>query len=501
MKTARGSMITAATLLGIRPITMIFDIILLRLLVPADFGLLAMAMILLNTTNLFTDMGMRQVVVQTRHDVKKVSQYAFIIVMVGSVLVNLLVIVFAGPLANLFGGGQPLVPIIIALSFIITIDGLWVVPDGLMRRNLRFKQLAMAQFISDLVGSITSIIFAYMGFGVWSLVIGSLTGKTLRGVMLWAYARPWSWLRPQGWDREVAESVVRFGAPTMGGGLMRYFATQWDTWYVGRVLGVTAVSFYSRSFDLTTRVSDMLSNTLFGQVLFPSYAKLQDEPSRLSRVYLKSTSLVLMLMIPVSLGLLVIAPLLVPVLLGEQWRPMIPVWQIFCVYSLTRPISTNSSPLFLAVGKPRNNMSASMVVIAIMVPLVVLLVGPYDILGAAVGVLIAYTAAMFFNIYQVDRILPGTARKTLLQSLPFLLAGGLMSAAILLAWSPAVALAGGENVLSLMLLIALGVLTYLVVVVIVQRPLMIELYELVISALGLDRRWPRLALHRPGPTE
>ena len=194
MKTARGSMITAATLLGIRPITMIFDIILLRLLVPADFGLLAMAMILLNTTNLFTDMGMRQVVVQTRHDVKKVSQYAFIIVMVGSVLVNLLVIVFAGPLANLFGGGQPLVPIIIALSFIITIDGLWVVPDGLMRRNLRFKQLAMAQFISDLVGSITSIIFAYMGFGVWSLVIGSLTGKTLRGVMLWAYARPWSWL-------------------------------------------------------------------------------------------------------------------------------------------------------------------------------------------------------------------------------------------------------------------------------------------------------------------
>ena len=156
-------MITAATLLGMRPITMIFDIILLRLLVPADFGLIAMAMILLNTTNLFTDMGMRQVVVQTRHDVKKVGQYAFIIVVVGSVLINLLVILFAGPLADLFGGGQRLVPIIIALSFLITIDGLWVVPDGIMRRNLRFKQMALAQFISDLIGSFTSIVFAYMG--------------------------------------------------------------------------------------------------------------------------------------------------------------------------------------------------------------------------------------------------------------------------------------------------------------------------------------------------
>jgi PST family polysaccharide transporter len=501
MKTARGSMITAATLLGMRPITMIFDIILLRLLVPADFGLIAMAMILLNTTNLFTDMGMRQVIVQTRHDVKKVSQYAFVIVVAGSVLVNILVVLFAGPLADLFGGGQPLVPIIIALSFLITIDGLWVVPDGLMRRNLRFKQMALAQFISDLIGSFTSIIFAYMGFGVWSLVIGSLTSKTLRGIMLWAYARPWFWLRPQGWDREVAESVVRFGAPTMSSGLLKYFATQWDTWFVGRALGVTAVSFYSRSFDLTTRVSDMLSNTLFGQVLFPSYAKLQDDPPRLTRVYLKSTSLVLMLMIPVSLGLLVTAPMLVPVLLGEQWRPMIPVWQVFCVYGLTRPISTNSSPLFLAVGKPRNNVSASLVVIALMVPLVVLLIGPYGILGAAFGVLVAYTAAMFFNVYQVERILPGSAVKTLLQSLPFLLAGGVMSAAILLAWTPIVALAGGENALALILLIALGALTYLAVVLIVQRPLMVELYELVISALGLDRRWPRLAPRRPRPTE
>jgi len=501
MKTARGSMITAATFLGMRPITMIFDILLLRLLAPEAFGLLAMAMLLVNTTNLFTDMGMRQAIVQSRHDIKKVSQYAFIIVVAGSMLVNGLVILLARPLANLFGGGEPLVPIIIGLSFLITIDGLWVVPDGLLRRNLRFKQLALSQFVSDLIGSFISIVLAYTGLGVWSLVIGSLAGKALRGLMLWFYARPWFWLRPQGWDREVAESVVRFGAPTMGGGLLRYFATQWDTWFVGRVLGVTAVSFYSRSFDLTTRVSDMLANNLFGQVLFPSYAKLQDDRPRLARVYLKSTSLVQMLMIPISLGMLVIAPLLIPVLLGDQWLPMIPVWQVFSAYVLTRPISTNSSPLFLAVGKPRNNMSAALVVIAVMVPLVVLLIEPYGILGAAVGVLVAYTVAMFFNVYQVERILPGTARKTALLVLPFLLAGGLMSAAILLAWDAVIALAGGENVLALLVLIGLGALTYMAVLLLIQRPLLIELYELAISALGLDRRWPRLARHRPRPTE
>ena len=501
MKTARGSMITAAVTLGIRPITMIFDIILLRILNPTDFGLLAMTMILFNTTNLFTDMGMRQAIVQSRHDLKKVAQYAFIIVMTGSILVNVLVIFLAAPLAGFIGGGEEVVPIIIGLSFIITIDGMWVVPEAIMRRDLRFKQLALSQFISDLIGSITAIVFAFMGYGVWSLVIGSLTGKGLRGLMLWFFARPWFWLRPSGWDREVAESLVRFGVPTMGSGLLKYFASQWDTWFVGRTLGITAVSFYSRSFDLTTRVSDILSNALFGQVLFPSYAKLQDDKPRLSRVYLKSTSLVLLLMIPVSLGLLVTAPLFIPVLLGEQWSPMIPVWQLFCIYGLTRPISTNSSPLFLAVGKPRNNVAASLVVIVLMVPLVILLSRPYGIVGAAIGVTIAYPLAMFFNVYQVERILPGTAPKTLRQALPFLLAGGLMCAAILSAQDLVVRLAGGENALSLIVLIILGALVYLAVVCLVQWPLVVEIYELVITALRLDRRWPRLAPHRPRTTE
>jgi PST family polysaccharide transporter len=180
---------------------------------------------------------------------------------------------------------------------------------------------------------------------------------------------------------------------------------------------------------------------------------------------------------------------------------MIPVWQLFCIYGLTRPISTNSSPLFLAVGKPRNNMIAALAVIVVMVPLVMLLAPRYGITGAAVGVVIAYSLAMVFNVYQVERILPGTARKTLLQALPFLLAGGLMSAAILGAEGIVVRLAGGENALSLIILIVLGALVYLAVVCLLQWPLMVELYELVITALRLDKRWPRLALHHPRTTE
>ena len=103
IKTARGSMYTGAVIVGLRPLSLVIDVLLLRLLNPEDFGLIALAMILFNTANLFTDFGMRQAIVQSKEDLKKVTHYAFVMVMVGSILINALIIVLAEPLAQLVG--------------------------------------------------------------------------------------------------------------------------------------------------------------------------------------------------------------------------------------------------------------------------------------------------------------------------------------------------------------------------------------------------------------
>ena len=501
IKTARGSMYTGAVIVGLRPLSLVIDVLLLRLLNPEDFGLIALAMILFNTANLFTDFGMRQAIVQSHEDLKKVTHYAFVMVMAGSILINALIVALADPLAQLVGGTGELVPIITWLSLIITIDGLWVVPDGLLRRDLRFKQLAISQFTTEFAGGVLTVIMAFMGYGVWSFVVGQLGGKLMKTAVLYLYCRPWSWLRPRRWERPIVEGLVRYGAPTTGASLLKYFASQWDTWYVGRTLGLRQVGYYSKAFDITTRLSDMLASALFGQVLFPSYARMQDEPERLRRAYLKSTSLVFLFIVPMALGLLVIAPLLVPVLLGAKWVPMIPAWQVFCLYGMTRPISTNASPLFLAVGKPRINMVAAIILIVIMVPSVVILSGRYGIVGAAVGVWTAHIVAMFYNVYQVERILPRTALKTLTNWLPFVLAGGVMSAAVLLSQDLVIRLAGGENAAAVVSLIVIGALVYVALIWVLQRPLVVELYELFVKALGIDRRWPRLVPHRLRPSK
>lgn len=467
-------------------------IILARLLSPKDFGLIALAMILFNAANLVTDLGMRPTVVQTKEDVNKVAHYAFVLTMAASIAFTVVAILLAAPLAEILGGSDQLVPILRWMAVIVTIDGLWIVPEALLRRELKFKQLGLSQIPAELGSTIIAIILALNGFGVWSLVIGGISSEVIRTVLLWAFYRRWIWLRPQRWDMGIVKGMLRFGFPSMTSGISKIFTNQIDTWIVGRQLGATSVGLYNKAWTLTTRLTDMLTTSIFGNVLFPSYAKMQDDKPRLSRAYLKSSNMVFLMIVPVSIGLAITAPLLVPALLGQKWVLMIPIWQVFSLYGLTRPISTNSAPVFLAVGQPTRNLTSSLVLLAAMLPLIFLLIGPYGSVGVAVAVSFASLIAMLFNVFQVNQILPGTAVKTFVQSVPFFLAGGLMALGVLLLQGPIIQMVNGRSIIGLLLIILVGALIYIAAILVLQRALVLELYELTIRALGFDRRWPRL---------
>ncbi len=494
VRAARGGIYMATISFTLRPISMGLAIILARLLAPADFGLLALSMILVNAANYFTDLGMRPAVVQTREDIHKVAHYAFVIVLAASAAFTGASILLAKPFAQALGGGTELVPVIRWMSLYVTLDGIWVIPEALLRRELRFKQLGLAQIPAELASTIIAIPLAMMGFGVWSLVAGQLLGQVTRILLTWWFARRMIpiWLRPKKWDKEIVRGMFRYGIPSMASGLTKYVQNQIDTLLVGRRLGPTSVGIYSKAFSLTTRLADMLTTSLFGNVLFPSYARMQDDKPRLTRAYLTSTKLVIFIIMPVAVGLAVTAPILVPVLLGQKWLAMIPIWEIFSLYTLTRPISTNSAPLFAAVGQPRRNLTASLVLIGVMVPLLLVLIGPYGATGAALAVSLANLIAMLFNVFQVNQILPGTARKTFVQSLPFMLAGGLMALTVELIEDPIINLAGGANIMALAILIVVAAVVYIGVVVAVQRQLIIDLIDLSIKALAIEQRWPGL---------
>lgn len=470
-----------------RPINALSMIVLARLLDPHDFGLVALALILLSTTNLFSGLGLSNALIHSSLDKRQVAFQVFAATFLFSMLLFLGVNLNASFFANLLG--DPAVqPILHWLSLRIILDAMFLVPDALLRKDLLFGRVSKASILSTLAYSGVAVGCALGGLGLWSLVIGELARGLANTVYVWFACPGWDWLRPKRWDWAAMKSLQRFGIHSMGAGLVSWFNMSWGAWLVGRTLGSTSLGFYSRSYELTTRNIAGFSTGVLSGVFFPAYTRMREDTERLSRAYLKALGVVALVIAPLAFGLAVVAPEAVPIVLGAKWLPMVTTLQLLSVMTLLWSLAASTAPLFLAVGRPSYNLRAGLVVLVVMAPLVLLLLGQ-DIEGVALAVTAAYFAGLLFNIYQVQLVLPGTALRMVLAILPALVASLAMVLAVHFSKAPLYRLTGDQyGWLLLGAIILIGALVYALVALLLQRVLILEAISLLISAFsGRDR--------------
>ena len=195
-----------------------------------------------------------------------------------------------------------------------------------------FGRVSSLGLVQQLTYTFVALGFAVFGFGVLSLIIARLVSGSVKTILSWILCPGWNWIIPVKWDTAIAKELLTFGIPSMWSGLLNYFHTHWDDWLVGRVLGEAMLGFYTKAYDLTNSTIKQFSDNVIGAVFFPSYTKIQDDHERLSRVYIKSVQLVMLIVAPLAFGAMSIAPELVRVLWGITWVPMIPILQILWVY-------------------------------------------------------------------------------------------------------------------------------------------------------------------------
>jgi PST family polysaccharide transporter len=474
--------------LVVRPVNIIGTIVLARLLDPYDFGVVALGMLLASSLYLFVDLGMGPALIQTQKERGHVVFPAFVITMAFGALLTVLIIMFARPLAAFLGDDAAYEPLR-WLALLVLLEAAITIPESLLRKDLNFGQVSLLHITQEALNMLISIVFAYLGYGFWSLVYGRLCSTLIQTVAAWLLCPGWEWLKPAPFDWQAIRQLLHYGIRSTGSGLMTFVHQNWDDWLVGRTLGASALGFYTKAYGLTNGTLGALSKSLVNGVAFPSYAQLQQDPERLSRAYLKIFNFVVLLMVPLGCGFFVVAPQLVLVLLGEKWLPITPVFEVFALLVLTKPISANTAPLFMAVGHPEYNFHAGIVLMVVMVPAVLLLL-PYGITGVALGVVIGHIIAAAFNVYQVNRILPGTARATGLALLPPLVASVLMISGVHLAKPFTVQWLGlsEHNFVSLCLLVLLGATLYLGTTFVLQRSLLTELMQVGLTSLGGKRK-------------
>jgi O-antigen/teichoic acid export membrane protein len=316
-----------------------------------------------------------------------------------------------------------------------------------------------------------------MGWGAWSLVYANVIASIVNAILAWAFLPDRSWLALASWDRDILSQMMGFGLRMVGSSSVYTIYSYVDNYVVGRVLGTTALGYYSKAFDLTSRTVDSINRTI-GAVLFPSYAQVQHDKERLARAYLKSLKMISIMTVPIAAGMFAVAEELVIVLLGREWAPAVPALRVLTLMSLLKPISSTTSALFTSSGHPEYNLRAGIVVTVVLLGGIAVFF-PWGIVGVAWAVVVAHAVGLAYNIYQVQSLLPGTVWSMVLATLPSLGSSLLMVCAVAGVRILAVLIQSTSLTLPVFLvLVATGMLVYGGALLVIQRPLVREVLEM-----------------------
>lgn len=403
--------------------------VLARLLVPADFGLMAMVMIIIGFGQAYADMGISNAIIH-RQDTTSDHLSSLYWVNIGAgFIVFILCLVVTPVIVQLFK--EPRLSSLIPWASLVFL----VIPLGqqfqiLAQKELRFRRLAIIEISSQLLGVIIAILSAINGHGVYALIWGQLTNSLTKSLML--AITGWKKDAPRiHFKRKDLKGYLRFGIFQMGERSINYFNSYLDQLVLGILIGATGLGYYSFAHNLVIKPIRKI-NPVLTRVAFPVFAKIQNDNERLKRGYMTLRRLLSSVNFPILFGLSATAPVFIPVIFGEQWLPSIPILQILAFVAMFRSAGNPVGSLMLAKGRPDLGFRWNFMLLFTQIPGIYIGAKYYGPLGAAIALLVLQFI-YFWGDYMINiKTLLGKCLSSHLGSiLPALVTAGIMMIGVL----------------------------------------------------------------------
>jgi PST family polysaccharide transporter len=342
----RGVLWTSGGRLATQFVGVLLGIILARLLGPEVFGLVGMITVVTGFAILFSDLGLGAAMIhaQETHE-EQWSSVFWVNVGVGLALTAIIAAI--APLVARFFGDPLLEPVTIALSAGFAIAGLGIVPSTLLKKRLDFKRLTRAEAGSLVFSGTAGIALALAGAGVWSLVGQSLAASAARVALLWREAG-WRPTRRCRWAH--VRGLAGFSSNALSFSVINYWLRNGDNLLVGKFIGAAALGLYARCYSLMLLPLTSVSRSL-AEVLFPTFARIQENRPRVAQAYLRCTQAVAAITIPMMTGLGILADPFVRAVYGDAWAEMVPILQVLCPVGALQSIGTLNGTLYLSQGR------------------------------------------------------------------------------------------------------------------------------------------------------
>ena len=445
----------------------------IRILNPADYGLFAMAQVMMTFLDFLNGYGFASALIQSKHVSRQAIRQALGLAMLLNAGIATLQFSLASTVAAYYGKPE-VAELLHYLALIYLTTPFIIIPEVMLSRSLDFKRQAIVNLTAAMVGATVSLSCALLGFGVWTLIYAPMALFLTRAIGLTIAAR--LFILPS-FNFRGAGATLKFGLAMMGSHLFWVVQSQSDIFIAGRRFDAHDVGLYAEALFLTQLVMSKFVPPL-NQVAFPAYARLQDDPVALRTNFLGSIRLIMLVTAPIFLGIVASATPLVELLFGTKWLEMAPIMQVL---GLAMPVMTLQilfAPVNNALGRPDVTMRASMVG-ALCFASAFIVGSSYGIAGLALAWLLASPVLLIATILLSSRLTGIGVEAVVGAAMPAIISAATMAAMVWLAdHMLAPHMAPLPHVL---LLVGLGGISYIALAWSFQRATVTRLYSLVRS--------------------
>jgi O-antigen/teichoic acid export membrane protein len=321
-------------------------VLLIRLLAPEDFGLLAMVTVFSGFFLNFSDLGLGPALVrkETVTD-EELSTVFWLNAATGCLLA--LVTAALGPALAVFYHQPRLAPLCTGLALGSLVAPLGSVPLALLQRRLAFPGLARIEVAGVLVGGAIGVLLAASGYGVWALVWQS---NTIVLASLLGFLWEARWLPACRFRASSVKALWRYGGHLTTASLLNYGVRNLDNLLIGRFIGPVSLGYYSQAYQLMLYPVQNIT-AVAGRLMFPTLSSIQDDTARLRRAYLSAASGIAAVSFPLMLGAVVVAPDLYAGLFGPRWARSVPLFQWLCCLGMLQSIGSTVGWIYMATGR------------------------------------------------------------------------------------------------------------------------------------------------------
>jgi O-antigen/teichoic acid export membrane protein len=377
-------------------LSLIVKLILARLLLPKDFGIIGFAVVFMGIIKVISDMGMSTALIQRKDENLKPIDYdtAFWAGIIWGLFLATILILAIAPIAADFFNAPLLKSIIPVLSITFVLKPLNTVHIVNITREMDFKRLVLPRNISNIAAAAIAIIMALTGFGVWSLVFQRVLTNVFL-VSIYSYVSKW---RPHlRFDKNSFRKIFSFGVYTTGTGIFNFLTGNIDYLLIGKMLGAGPLGVYSLAYNITYVVRGQIMNVI-NKVFYPVYSKIQDDTVKIKRYYFSVIKYNCIAIYPIMVGLILLAKPFVLIGLGNKWSEAVLPTQLMAGAGLVHLLTSSNTILLRGIGKPKLELIMSIIkTLGVTVPFIVIGVIYYGINGAAAGLLGAKTVIFFIN--------------------------------------------------------------------------------------------------------